>query len=601
MIFLSIKSQAMILLLLVMTIPLLLVGFSSSFYYRNALKNDIWDYNLAQAKTISTLTSNYLDLSIAFLESQSERPSVIKALKENDIISLNMTMQYIQEKSPFYAVYMTDTDGIVIASYPYYNIIGRDDSSLSYVNVPLKNNVAYINDPMISPVRKKPVIYTGIPVEDNGRVLGVIVGALDLMEYSDFVLGSLGKNKEYTFLVNSSGNVFVHNNMEYMDNMKDFNVLYAVQKVLQGNEGIIEEYDPIDNKELLTAYAPVKKYGLGVVVSLPIDVAYKPINDITDLFLFFIGFLVLLSSIIAAFIGKYFVEPILKMAKATSMMPDGNYQEILPLNRKDEMGVLARSMDRLNKELKSDRDGIRKAKNIAEDEKRRAELYVDIMGHDINNLNQTALSSLELLLLDKNMPEEQKNKLINNALLSIQGSAGIIDNVRKIQRITSDKLDLEKVDINEMIKACIKEAHPAGKVVNITYNDDKEMYVKGISLLKEAFCNLIDNSIKYSGSVVNIVITAGEKILRDRCYYEVIVEDDGIGIPDDMKAKVFNRSQRGDTKVKGTGMGLYIVRALVERFGGSIGVENRVDGDYTKGTKFIMLLPSANGDECDVR
>jgi signal transduction histidine kinase len=55
---------------------------------------------------------------------------------------------------------------------------------------------------------------------------------------------------------------------------------------------------------------------------------------------------------------------------------------------------------------------------------------------------------------------------------------------------------------------------------------------------------------------------------------------------------VFQRFKRGQTKAKGTGLGLYLVKSLVEGFGGYVEVQNRVLIDYTKGTRFLVYLPA---------
>ena len=85
------------------------------------------------------------------------------------------------------------------------------------------------------------------------------------------------------------------------------------------------------------------------------------------------------------------------------------------------------------------------------------------------------------------------------------------------------------------------------------------------------------------------------KVFEDgREYYRTIVEDNGPGIPDDMKDRIFSRLLRGGTKASGAGLGLYLVRRLVEDYHGRVWAEDRVPGDHTKGAKFIVLLPVAS-------
>jgi signal transduction histidine kinase len=74
-------------------------------------------------------------------------------------------------------------------------------------------------------------------------------------------------------------------------------------------------------------------------------------------------------------------------------------------------------------------------------------------------------------------------------------------------------------------------------------------------------------------------------------YCTVTVDDNGPGIPDHIKEIVFNRMQRGDTKAKGSGMGLFLVKSLVEDYGGKVWAEDRIKGDHTRGARFKVLLP----------
>jgi signal transduction histidine kinase len=73
----------------------------------------------------------------------------------------------------------------------------------------------------------------------------------------------------------------------------------------------------------------------------------------------------------------------------------------------------------------------------------------------------------------------------------------------------------------------------------------------------------------------------------------VTVEDNGPGIPDGFKGRVFNRMLKGNDKSKGMGLGLYLVKSLVESYRGHVWVEDRVPGDHSKGAKFVAMMPVA--------
>ena len=113
-------------------------------------------------------------------------------------------------------------------------------------------------------------------------------------------------------------------------------------------------------------------------------------------------------------------------------------------------------------------------------------------------------------------------------------------------------------------------------------------------LILDVFSNIVGNAIKHSDSAKPLNIDMKIKSIKERGRenYLCTIEDNGPGIPDWMKDKIFNRLQRGTTKTHGKGLGLYIVKSLVKDYMGKMWVEDRVPGDYTKGTKFVVMIPA---------
>lgn len=603
----SIRFKAIILLALALTIPVIVVGSASYFYYKDVLRQNIWDDNLAQAKAISKLTDTYVEMGSIYLTSISDRPLVIQAMNDKNQSFLDYTTEYtVNNSHQFDEVFITDTSGKIISYYPYSNLTGRNVIGDPYVNNTINTDKPFVSDGVRNNLTGMPTVYIGVPIDDaSGKVLGVIVGGINLSDYSDTVVGTQVRNTQYIYLVNTTGHVILHNNRSYMDNMTDFSSLLPVQKVLNGTEGIGEHFFPFENDVRLFTFSPVKNHGWGVIVSLPVDIAYKPITDSTWFFIGFIMLLLILSIIPATIIGGNIADPIIRISDATKEIPGEGirkYLEAMPLKRKDEIGELARSVLSMDNMIKEDREKILKAKKDAEiekehaeEEKNRSDFYVDVMGHDINNLNQGTRGYLELIQADKSLTEEQR-MLVDNALAATLGSAGIIENVRKVQEITSESLPMVKVDIDSLISQCIREVYkPSDKKVVINYSPKESRFVKAFPLLKDVFCNLIDNSIKYSGPEVTIDINLDESFSDGKRFHVISISDNGNGIPDSIKQKIFRRLQRGTTKAHGKGLGLFIVKTLVERAGGSVIVEDRVPGDYTKGSKFIVKLPAYEG------
>lgn len=225
--------------------------------------------------------------------------------------------------------------------------------------------------------------------------------------------------------------------------------------------------------------------------------------------------------------------------------------------------------------------------------KRLAELYLDLMGHDINNMNQIGIGYLELALDILELSDDDRQLLIK-PLEALENSTKLISNVRKFQRTHEAGAQYYPVNIKQCIDEIITQySSVANKEIRITYITNCECWVRANDLLVDVFSNLFSNSIKHSQDRTVDINIITNRIKEDGRYHcRVIIEDNGPGIADPKKSLIFERFKRGDTKAKGSGLGLYLVRTLVEYYGGRIRVEDRVAGDHTQGCRFVVVIPS---------
>jgi len=217
-----------------------------------------------------------------------------------------------------------------------------------------------------------------------------------------------------------------------------------------------------------------------------------------------------------------------------------------------------------------------------EDAYRKANLYLDIMTHDINNVNTAALAYATFL---EDMVGEPEKAYLSRVLSTIRQSINIIRNVSTIRRLHEQQISLYPVSLDEVIE---KEIEHAGRE-RISYRPSS-CYVSADDLVGEVFSNLLGNSRKFGGRKAEIAISVHDYDGE----VEVSVEDTGPGIPEDLKPRLFNRFQRGATKTSGKGLGLYIVRSLVERYGGTIRAEDRVPGKPDAGAAIRFTLKKAD-------
>jgi PAS domain S-box len=210
-----------------------------------------------------------------------------------------------------------------------------------------------------------------------------------------------------------------------------------------------------------------------------------------------------------------------------------------------------------------------------------ANLYLDIMVHDINNVNTVALGYSDILSEDLEGKDREVARKIRS---SVRQSIEIIQNVSTIRRLRPPNPVLKPVDLDTVIRAELRQ-HPE---TTIRYSGTS-VDVRADDLLSEVFTNLLGNSIKFGEPDVVVTIRVEEQdgeVL-------VSVEDTGPGIPDAIKPTLFSRFRKGKSSRSGKGLGLYIVRMLVERYGGSVRVEDRVPGRPEEGAAFRFTLIKA--------
>jgi len=270
-------------------------------------------------------------------------------------------------------------------------------------------------------------------------------------------------------------------------------------------------------------------------------------------------------------------------------------EEIWKARNELEMRVMQRTMELsdANKTLKDEIAERIKIEEELKESKAQTELYVDLMAHDINNMNQIAMGFLELALEDTALDDETK-EMVGKPIEVLKSSTRQIDNVRKIQRITHNGLKKKTMDLGLIISEAIKQySDVPGNDVHINYTPIGDCHVLANDFLIDVFTNLIGNSIKHSNGSVSIDITLSKRSDDyGNNYYLVAVADDGPGISDELKFKIFNRFLRGDTKARGSGIGLYLVQALVNDYCGKVWVEDRISGDRSRGSKFFVELPA---------
>lgn len=235
--------------------------------------------------------------------------------------------------------------------------------------------------------------------------------------------------------------------------------------------------------------------------------------------------------------------------------------------------------------------------------KDQVKVYLDLLSHDVGNLVNPVNAYLEIVLGTTTLTPVQ-HKYLSSALEANRSMLHIIRNVRRsAQMLETTGVELVPVNLAKSVRQTAAEAKAAflGKKVNVRLNvSEKDEWVVADSFLDDVIYNLLTNSIKYDDHeevIIDVETKAVE--FEGKNYINLRIIDRGVGVPDDLKTKVFSKDFRKTVradrpvsqKTKGAGMGLSIVKALMDRYRGKVWIEDRVYEDYSRGSIFNLLLP----------
>jgi len=219
--------------------------------------------------------------------------------------------------------------------------------------------------------------------------------------------------------------------------------------------------------------------------------------------------------------------------------------------------------------------------------------FVSIVSHELKTPITSIDGSLKLLL--GGVMGELPDKIVNILNLASRNSVRLIElinDILDIQKMEAGQMQylIEEIPIGPLVKATVEESggyvEKYGVSIEIKHLDD--VYVSADKLkIGQVLLNLLSNSIKFSekGRSVNVY----SEINGD--YVRVHVKDDGVGIPDNFKDKIFNKFSQSELSITrksdGTGLGLSIAKQIVEHFGGRIDFTSEMN----VGTDFYFDLP----------
>ena len=235
--------------------------------------------------------------------------------------------------------------------------------------------------------------------------------------------------------------------------------------------------------------------------------------------------------------------------------------------------------------------------NVYQDAFYRTKCVKGLFIHDISNLFQIISNSIELCesLLKEDAKTEDIVEYFQMITQQLTRGKKLIRNVRNLSDLEEFEMCLEPTEAFSMLRSAIdftRISFPKREINIKVISDYENLYAMANELLSEVFENIIMNSINYNKNiVVQIEVIISKVDIQYEDYVKFEFKDNGMGIDNTRKEIIFQETHIKSRHSKGMGIGLSLVAKLIGLYGGEIWVENRIKGDSTKGSNFVILIP----------
>lgn len=231
----------------------------------------------------------------------------------------------------------------------------------------------------------------------------------------------------------------------------------------------------------------------------------------------------------------------------------------------------------------------------------RASFYKDLVAHDINNILQNIQTSSDLLSFELKDGENENIKELQLMIKQqVERGSRLVKNVRTLSEIEEFRYSLSEVDALKVLKESINFIENSYKDIRLKIEIETELEkikINANELLTDVFENILNNAIKHNDNQEKIVlISITKKTVETSSYYNFEFKDNAKGVPEHLKEQIFLRSFQKNRSISGMGLGLSLVRKIIESYKGKIWVEDKVKGDPSKGSNFILMIPLGSDD-----
>jgi signal transduction histidine kinase len=618
----KISHRFFLAIMLIVVIPIGIMGYESYILAKKTLTT----FAFQHMATIAENKANHLD---SWLEERLDDVGVLARLPairevcrryresvENSSEAppdlLKDTLDLIEGTSPSYEnIYILLPDGRVLASTHPDLVRIQAVHGLEVIE-----RLRSSDKPVLGPVYQYPENeewHVQLAAKIDGRdegTLAFIVAVLDLSKTIDPIMVErigLGETGE-AYLVNKDRRIISESRFLEWTEMVDLSFdTHGIRAVLEGKKGTAV-YDGYTGREVLGSYVWLPRYEWGMLAEMETEEIMWPLTWIKTIGVCTSVLVGLICLFMAFVVSRRVSMPIVQVADAAERMAEGDLDQQIPFSSKDEVGRLAASFNAMARQLS------RSVNSLRQKEESLQKAYNELIAAQEQLLRSERMAAIGELVAS--VAHEMRSPLSSIRLnLQIIGRALgketvfhehyeiAFDQVLQMERMFSDLLNYSKpleiqkkdVSVETLIDRCLKELEGELSARNIKVGQgiapDLPPIIGDPDKIEQVLINVLKNALEASSRNGRIQVSAAAEESSSGATLTITVADRGAGISRRNLKIIFQPFFT--TKEKGTGLGLTIVKKIMDAHHGSILIESQ-EGE---GTSVRLTLPSVRGAE----
>lgn len=364
----------------------------------------------------------------------------------------------------------------------------------------------------------------------------------------------------------------------------------TIKKAISGETTTTENFNDYLNENSITVAVPIKNGETieGVVLlHSPVKYMSSALKSGIYTLIFSILAALTIASISAIGLSVSFVKPLNKIRDATIKLAQGNYEIITDVKQNDEIGELAKSIDKLALQLN------KSSKESERFEKMRQNFIANI-SHELRTPITVIRGSMEAIcdgVISKPEQLKEYNKQILSDSIHLQRLVNDLIDLTKLQN-TDFSIDKNTINLLEIVNDAVRSMKQISSKKNIKINFKKNnetenyLFVGDYQRIRQMIIIVLDNAIKFSNENQKIDIFL--KKLNNKC--ELKICDNGKGINPENVGEIFNRYHKSNTEENKNGMGLGL--AIAKEIAIRHNIDILVNSEPNIQTIFTFLIPS---------